>query len=48
MTLMDNKSELYIDKLNFTPGDSKLHYYLVNYSLGEETINSNDIGMVIF
>ncbi len=47
MDLMDNKSEMYIDKLNFLAGDGQLYYYFVNYSTGEEIINSNDIGTIL-
>lgn len=35
MTCMDNKPDLFIDKLGFCNGDGQLFYYLVNYSLGE-------------
>lgn len=47
MDLMENNSDLYIDKLNFLAGDGQLYYYLVNYSTGEEVINSNDIGTIL-
>ena len=34
MDLMDNKSDLYVDQLNFLAGDGQLYYYFVNYSTG--------------
>ena len=36
-TLMDNTVEMY-EELNFHKGDGALHYYLVNWSLGDEII----------
>lgn len=47
MNLMDNTSEIFEDKLGFVPGDGALHYYLVNYSLGQEDITSNDLGTIL-
>lgn len=47
MTLMDNTSELFVDDLNFLPGDGCLYYYLVNWSLGDEKISSNDLGTIL-
>ena len=47
MTCMDNKPELFIDKLGFCHGDGQLFYYLVNYSLGEEIIEPNDLGTIL-
>ena len=47
MTLMDNKPELYVDELGFLPGDGCLYYYLVNWSLGDEKITSNDLGTIL-
>ena len=44
MTVMDNKPELMVEKLGFLPGDGALHWYLVNWSLGNNKIESNDIG----
>jgi len=36
MTNMDNKSELFVDQLQFLPGDGALYWYLVNWALGDE------------
>ena len=47
MTNMDNQKELFIDKLNFLPGDGALHWYLVNYALGDNEIKSNDLGTML-
>ena len=35
MTIMDNKPDLFEGKLGFVAGDGALHYYLVNWSLGD-------------
>ena len=47
MTNMDNKQELFVEKLGFLPGDGALHWYLVNWALGNEEITSNDIGTIL-
>lgn len=47
MSIMDNKAELMVDKLGFLPGDGALHWYLVNWSLGNNKIESNDIGTIL-
>ena len=47
MTLMDNRPELFQKELNFLPGDGCLYYYLVNWSVGDETIESNDLGTIL-
>lgn len=47
MTNMDNTKETFIDQLNFLPGDGALHWYLVNWALGENVIESNDIGTIL-
>lgn len=47
MTLMDNKPDLFIKELNFLPGDGCLYYYLVNWALGDERIESNDLGTIL-
>ena len=47
MSIMDNKAELLVEKLGFLPGDGALHWYLVNWSLGDTKIESNDIGTIL-
>ena len=47
MNLMDNKPDLFEGKLGFVSGDGALHYYLVNWALGEEVIKSNDLGTIL-
>jgi len=47
MTNMDNKRDLFEKHLNFLPGDGALHWYLVNWSLGDNIISSNDIGTIL-
>lgn len=47
MSIMDNKAELLVDKLGFLPGDGALYWYLVNWSLGDQKIESNDIGTIL-
>jgi len=47
MSLMDNKSDLFLKELNFLPGDGCLYYYLVNWNLGDEKITSNDLGTIL-
>ena len=42
-TLMDNVPEIF-ESIGFLKGDGALHYYIVNWSFGETTITSNDIG----
>ena len=46
MTIMDNEKDLFLD-LNFLPGDGALHWYLVNWNLGENEIASNEIGTIL-
>ena len=46
-TNMDNTSELFLDQLNFSPGDGSLYWYLVNWALGDNEINPNDIGTIM-
>ena len=47
MTNMDNTRNLFENHLNFLPGDGALHWYLVNWSLGNNIIESNDIGTIL-
>ena len=47
MNLMDNTAEIFQEKLGFVPGDGALHYYLVNYSLGTEVVQPNDLGTIL-
>ena len=47
MTLMDNTKAIFEEKLGFMPGDGALHYYLVNWSLGNEVIAPNDLGTIL-
>ena len=47
MSVMDNTPELLVQKLGFLPGDGALHWYLVNWSLGDNKIESNDIGTIL-
>mmetsp|Transcript_958 Transcript_958/g.1704 ORF Transcript_958/g.1704 Transcript_958/m.1704 type:complete len:323 (-) Transcript_958:67-1035(-) len=35
MTVMDNEKEMFLEELKFLHGDGALHWYLVNWSLGE-------------
>lgn len=44
LDIMDNKS--IFENLKFKIGDGKLHYYLYNYSIGNE-LNPTDIGIVL-
>lgn len=45
--LMDNKKEDLVEKLGFMTGDGKLHYYLVNWSIGDHIITPNDVGAIL-
>jgi hypothetical protein len=47
MSVMDNTKEMFCDRLGFLPGDGALHWYLVNWSLGDHVIKSNDIGTIL-
>jgi len=47
MLLMDNTPEIFIDKLNFLNGDGCLHFYFVNWSMGEIVIKENDLGTIL-
>ena len=47
LTLMDNTKAIFEEKLGFMPGDGALHYYLVNWSLGNEVIAPNDLGTIL-
>ena len=44
---MDNTSEIFIDDLQFVWGDGPLYHYLVNWSVGNEKMGPNDIGVVL-
>ena len=45
-TLMDNTKEE-LEKAGFMPGDGKLHYYIVNWSTGDNIIKPNDVGAIL-
>jgi hypothetical protein len=47
MTVMDNEQEFFAKELGFLYGDGALHYYLVNWSLGNKTVTSNDIATML-
>ena len=53
MSCMDNTREMFcgneygIGGLGFLPGDGALHWYLVNWSLGDHVIKSNEIGTIL-
>jgi len=43
---MDNEvSEL--KEMGFMNGDGQLHYYLVNWSIGDNIIEPNDVGAIL-
>lgn len=46
MNIMDNDRETF-KELNFLNGDGCLHWYLVNWSLGENVIEPKDIGTLL-
>ena len=46
MTTMDNGQDT-TSGLNFVDDDGSFHWYLVNYSLGENTIKPNEIGALL-
>lgn len=46
MTVMDNDAELY-KNIGFLPGDGCLHWYLVNWSLGDTVVEAKDIGTIL-
>ena len=46
MTVMDNDMEM-LRPLGFMPGDGCLHWYLVNWSLGDNTVEAKDIGTIL-
>lgn len=45
-TLMDNTPDIF-ENLGFLKGDGALHYYIVNWSFGNNVIESNDIGTIL-
>ena len=45
--LMDNTREYLQENLGFMCGDGRLHYYLVNWSIGGDRISSNDVGAIL-
>uniref|UniRef100_A0A7S3MZS9 Glycylpeptide N-tetradecanoyltransferase n=1 Tax=Strombidium inclinatum TaxID=197538 RepID=A0A7S3MZS9_9SPIT len=47
MTIMENKREMFLEDLGFLPGDGALHWYFVNWSLGDKKIESHDIGTIL-
>ena len=47
MTVMDNEKPMFLEQLGFLPGDGQLHWYLVNWNLGENVIEPNDIGTIL-
>jgi len=44
--LMDNKKEE-LEQAGFMTGDGRLHYYLVNWSVGDNEIGPNDMGAIL-
>ena len=46
-TVMDNEPKMFTEELKFLPGDGSLHWYFVNWSIGEKVITSNDIGTIL-
>lgn len=46
-TLMDNTPPMFLDELKFACGDGALHWYLVNWALGDKKLESNDIGTIL-
>ena len=47
MTIMDNDIMMLQNELGFLSGDGALHWYLVNWSLGMETVKASDIGTIL-
>lgn len=47
MNVMDNDKDMFVNELGFLPGDGALHWYLVNWSLGDTVVKSNDIGTIL-
>ena len=47
MTLMDNDKEMLEQELGFLAGDGALYYYLVNWSIGMESIKPNEMGVIL-
>ena len=47
MTTMDHKEDFYKEELGFLCGDGAMHFYLVNWSLGDHTVTSNDIATIL-
>ena len=45
-TLMDNDIET-LQNQGFMNGDGRLHYYLVNWGIGNNDIKPNDIGAIL-
>jgi len=47
MIHMDNTPEIFNEKLNFLNGDGCLHFYFVNWSMGEIDVKENDLGTIL-
>lgn len=47
MTIMDNNPQDLMNELGFLAGDGALHWYLVNWSLGQKTVSPNEIGTIL-
>jgi len=45
-TLMDCTQEIF-ENIGFLKGDGALHWYIVNWSFGDNEIKSNDIGTIL-
>jgi hypothetical protein len=46
MLIMETTKEM-CDELSFVNDDGAFHWYLVNYSLGEQELRPNDIGALL-
>ena len=47
MSNMSNKPQDFYDQLQFLPGDGCLHWYFVNWALGDKVVEENDIGTIL-
>ena len=45
--VMENTEQVFVKELGFLWGDSPLYYYLLNWSVGNERVRPNDIGIIL-
>ena len=43
---MDNDKQTLLD-IGFMNGDGRLHFYLVNHSIGEKELRANQVGAIL-